>query len=454
MLNTRVCRFPSALAAMLTALLVALVCTTLSVGHVSAAGKTFYVDCAAGQDSAAGSSPTTAWKTVARANKAALAAGDSLLFKRGCTWSGTNLVAAWSGTSAAPVTIAMYGASTAAPRIANASIKVTGKYQIIDGFLVTFKPVATAPCGNPLGQYYALFITEGGSRNVIRNNTLTQATAGILISKTAGGFNTITGNLLTGNNVMQTPFDGNGDLGAWGILVRGSDNDISYNTFRDNVAVCRLGTYVESNSVEIYEGDRNKIHHNVSYNDRVFSELGGSATNKAEDNSFAFNLHTSSTPNARFITTRGAKDAAYGPVRRTIADRNTINYTGAGSQGIVCMLGCTADILTARYNIINVVEKTIYYDGSMGQAANVLWANGGPVKIEDGARNMRTVAAGVYPAFVVADPGFVNSPNQNLRLRAGSVAINLGGRTAYTTDLDGNTATNGPADVGAYEYVG
>jgi parallel beta-helix repeat protein len=439
---------------MFIGLIGALACTALSVGQASAAPRVFYVDCAAGNDAAAGSSPSTAWKSVARANKATLSAGDSLLFKRGCTWSGTALAATWAGTSATPVTIATYGGSTAAARIANASIKVTGQYQIIDGFLVTFKPVATAPCGQPLGQYYALVITQGGAHNTIRNNTLTQATAGIHISKTSGGFNTITGNTISGNNVMQTPFDGKGDLGAWGILVRGSDNDISYNTFRDNKAVCKPGTYVSSNSVEIYEGDRNRIHHNRSYNDRVFSELGSSATNKAEDNSYAFNLHTSSTPGARFITTRGGKDATYGPVRRTTADRNTINYTGAGSQGIVCSLGCTGDILTARYNIINVVEKTIYYDGSMGQAANVLWANGAPVKIEDGAKNMRTVAAGSYPSFVVGDPGFVNPANENLRLRVGSIAINIGGKTAYTTDLEGNTATNGPADVGAYEFVG
>ena len=431
----------------------ALSTVAISATTAHAAARSFHVDCAAGNDGAAGTSPSSAWKSVAKANKAALKPGDSLLFKRGCTWTGTRLDASWTGTAAAPITLASYGASDEPPRIANAGIRVTGQYEVVDGFWVTFKPVAKDPCGQPLGQYYALVVTEGGAQNVVRNNLLTQATAGIHISATAGGQNTITQNTLAGNNVMQVPFDGKGDLGAWGMLVRGSDNDISYNTFRDNIAVCKKGTYVSSNSIEIFEGDRNRIHHNRSFNDRVFSELGSSSADKAKDNSYAFNLHTSATPGARFITTRGGKDPSYGPVWRTTADRNTINYTGAGSQGIVCSRGCSSEILTARYNVINVVEKTIYYDATMGQAKNILWSHGGTVKIEDGSGNMRSIAPGSYGALLVADPGFVNAGNDNFRLRAWSPAINIGGNTAYTTDLKNDTSTNGVGDIGAFEFL-
>jgi len=426
----------------------------ITPGAAAAAARTFYVDCVNGSDSAAGTSQTVAWKTVARANKAALNPGDSLLFKRGCKWTGTALEAAWNGTAAAPITIGAYGSDTNRPRIANASIKVTGNYEVVDGFWVTFDPVQKDACGQPLGQYYALVITQGGSHALVQNNLLTQATAGIHISATSGGFNKILRNKLANNNVMQAPFDGSGDLGAWGILVRGSDNEIAYNTFQDNIAVCNKGTYVASNSVEIYEGDRNSIHHNKSFNDRVFSELGSSATDKAQDNSYAFNLHISATPGARFITTRGSADTPYGPVWRTTADRNTIYYTGAGSQGLVCSKGCSADILTARYNIINAVDKTIYYDKTMGLAMNLLWASGLPVKIEDGALNMRTIAPGTYSTFIVADPVFVNAPSNNLRLRSSSPAIDVGGTTSFTTDLAKQTASFGAPDLGAFEFVG
>jgi hypothetical protein len=443
-----------------TARLVSLVLMTVAVtaglspASVSAAARTFYVDCTNGSDTATGTSQGAAWQNVARANKAALNPGDSLVFKRGCKWTGTALEAPWKGNADAPITIGTYGTDPTRPRIANAGIKVTGDYEVIDGFWVTFDPVQTDPCGQPLGQYYALVITQGGSHALVKNNLLTQATAGIHISATAGGHNRILRNTLSDNNVMQTPFDGSGDLGAWGMLVRGSDNEIAYNTFSNNIAVCQKGTYLSSNSIEIYEGDRNSIHHNRSINDRVFSELGGSATNKAQDNSYAFNLHVSPTPGARFITTRGSADTTYGPVWRTTADRNTIYYTGAGSQGLVCSKGCSPEILTARYNIIDVVEKTIYYDQAMGQAMNLLWAQGGPVKIEDGALNNHTLAPGTYGNFIVADPGFVNPDKNNFRLRAWSPAIDTGGTTSFTTDLAKLTASNGAPDIGAFEFVG
>ena len=452
MFNVRARRWNSALPAVFLSVLTTFATLATSAPAANATTRTFYVDCAAANDNSAGTSPSTAWKSVAKANMADLTSGDSLLFKRGCTWSGTALRASWIGIAAAPITVASYGTSDAAPYIADASIVVTGQYEVIDGFRVSFKPVATDPCGQPLGTYYALVITRGGSHNLVRNNLLTHATAGIHISATAGSKNIITHNTLAANNVMQVPFDGKGDLGAWGMLVRGSDNDISYNTFRDNIAVCNKGTYVASNSIEIFEGDRNRIHHNRSYNDRVFSELGSSATNKAQDNSYAFNLHTSATPGARFITTRGGKDLNYGPVWRTTADRNTIYYTGAGSQGLVCSLGCSSDILNARYNVIDVVEKTIYHDATMGQSQNLLWSTGTVVKIEDGANNMRTLVPGSYAAFIVADPAFVNPGSNDLRVRSWSPAIDGGGTTAYATDLQDKPASNGPADIGGFEY--
>jgi hypothetical protein len=421
-----------------------------------AAGRANYVDCVTGSDIATGASPTTAWATVTRANKAVLAPGDSLLFKRGCVCTGKSLNATWVGTAQAPITIGSYGTDPLMPRIADAGaygILVSGQYEIIDGFEVGFKPVKLDPCGQPLGNYYALVITQGGAHDTITNNLLTTATIGIHISKTAGGYNTITRNTLAGNNVMQEPFDGAGDLGAWGMLVRGSNNDISYNTFRDNRAVCLKSKYLASNSVEIYEGDYNNIHHNVSTNDRVFSELGGSATNKATNNNFSFNLDTSNVVGARFITTRGADDTTYGPVLGTIADRNTVFFTGAGSQGLVCSLGCNAGIFTARYNIIDVVEKTIYFDKTMGLTNNLLWAHGLAVKIEDGAKNMRTMPLGTTPQTIVADPRFVDTASGDFRLLSSSPGIDKGGPTGYSTDLQGNPSTNGVPDIGAYELA-
>ena len=50
-------------------------------------GSTYYVDSAGGSDSNNGTLQQTPWKTVAKVNAAVLAAGDTVLFKRGGVWT-------------------------------------------------------------------------------------------------------------------------------------------------------------------------------------------------------------------------------------------------------------------------------------------------------------------------------------------------------------------------------
>lgn len=68
----------------------------------------YYVD-NAGNDHRDGKTPATAWQTVARANRAALGAGDTVLFKRGGVWH-ESLHPNCDGRPGSPVTFADYGA--------------------------------------------------------------------------------------------------------------------------------------------------------------------------------------------------------------------------------------------------------------------------------------------------------------------------------------------------------
>lgn len=77
-----------------------------------AAAATYHVDCAAGNDANAGTSPTTAWRTIPRANQPTYQPGDQILLKRSCTWSGTGFKARGNGSVAAPVLLADYGTGT------------------------------------------------------------------------------------------------------------------------------------------------------------------------------------------------------------------------------------------------------------------------------------------------------------------------------------------------------
>ncbi|MGN9841144.1 carboxypeptidase regulatory-like domain-containing protein [Nonomuraea sp. H19] len=79
------------------------------------AGTTYYVDAAAGDDSASGLDETHAWKSLAKVNATTFAPGDRILLRAGQRWTG-RLWPKGSGASGAPITIDRYG-DGAKPRI-------------------------------------------------------------------------------------------------------------------------------------------------------------------------------------------------------------------------------------------------------------------------------------------------------------------------------------------------
>lgn len=76
-------------------------------GAERAVPATFYVDSHAGADTASGSSPETAWRSLERVNGETLIPGDKVLFKRGGLWRGN--LAPKSGSPEAPLVYGAYG---------------------------------------------------------------------------------------------------------------------------------------------------------------------------------------------------------------------------------------------------------------------------------------------------------------------------------------------------------
>ncbi len=81
---------------------VAITFATLPVG-----AKTIYVSQSSGDDNAAGTSPATAWKTLAKTS-IDYQPGDSILLKKGDTWN-EELTPKGSGTAQNPIRISSYG---------------------------------------------------------------------------------------------------------------------------------------------------------------------------------------------------------------------------------------------------------------------------------------------------------------------------------------------------------
>jgi hypothetical protein len=74
----------------------------------AAFGATYYVDCASGLDSAAGTSASAAWRTTAKASATTSQPGDVVLVRRGTVCSGM-LWPKGSGTAAAPIRLGAFG---------------------------------------------------------------------------------------------------------------------------------------------------------------------------------------------------------------------------------------------------------------------------------------------------------------------------------------------------------
>jgi len=69
---------------------------------------TYYVDATTGNDNNSGTSPATAWKTIAKVNNSYFNPGDSILFKKGEIWR-ERLSPPSSGSNGNPITFGAYG---------------------------------------------------------------------------------------------------------------------------------------------------------------------------------------------------------------------------------------------------------------------------------------------------------------------------------------------------------
>jgi hypothetical protein len=247
-------------------------------------------------------------------------------------------------------------------------------------------------------------------------------------------------NELTDNHVVWQ-LNQSSALGAMGILLHGDHHEIAYNYFANNRTLCTYNGIVESNSIELHGARFANIRHNISYHDRVFSELGSSATYPSHDNIYAYNLHvvgpSESQTGSRFLVTRGAGHQ-HGPVWRTTAYNNTIYHTGEDSKGITCQL-CSNEVLKVKNNIFWGDREPISSNGPFIEANNIFWSTlGNPL-----------LHFAPSPTSHIDDPVFVNLGAQDFRLRSTSPARLAGNMASvgagYNYDLALTPVSQGEA---------
>jgi hypothetical protein len=457
-------------------------------GLSQSSATTYYVDCN-GNDSNNGTAENTPWKTIYKASSANLQPGDKLLFKRGCTWSktstGIHLEAKWDGTAQNPITIGAYGtgnlpiiqfdAGSDQNKYYAVNVQITGSYQIIENLETKVINHWKDPnCENQaVGFFVGFNFRPTAHYNILRNSKTSEHTVGIhffadrnTAHSDLPSFNKVINNTVVHNWVMSvlTPFDPNDprydDIGAWGILLKGNDNEIAYNHIENNNGVCSYenegstsSAGYQGNSIELFIAKRNKIHHNTAINDKDFAEIGGDIVDKAynaEDNVFAYNVYVSNAEYARFITNHGMT-SIYGPTYGTKLYNNTVYLTGAHSQGVVCVLGCTHEVLVMKNNIIWAIEKA-YFTGANQpflETNNLYW-NGTGTFPNNYFQNQT-----VHSTSKKQNPLFVTA-GSNFKLQSGSPAINAGTiesvNNGWVKDMADITVPQSTLpDIGAYE---
>lgn len=150
-----------------------------SPGSPAASAASYYVDCSAGSDGAAGTSPAAAWRTLGKVAATTFAPGDSILLRRGTRCAG-QLWPKGSGDAERPIRVGAYGRG-ALPVVeaggADAAIK------LVDQQHWTIETLETTG-GNPYGVFVAG--TQGELRGFVLKNLVVHGVGGEAKSKVSG----------------------------------------------------------------------------------------------------------------------------------------------------------------------------------------------------------------------------------------------------------------------------
>lgn len=139
-----------------------------SPAQQASAGRTYYVDCGSGSDTAAGTTAQTAWRTLAHVNTITFRPGDSILLRRGTTCNGV-LSPQGSGTAASPIVVSAYGPG-ARPAIAAGGARAAVFLNNVQGWEIRHLDISdtTTADGTPRTGIYVLLTNFGtGSHYVI-----------------------------------------------------------------------------------------------------------------------------------------------------------------------------------------------------------------------------------------------------------------------------------------------
>jgi hypothetical protein len=344
-----------------------------------ASAATYYVDAVSGSDTAAGTSTTTAWKTLAKVNATTFRAGDSILFQSGQRWVG-QLHPRGSGVSGNPITLSSYG-SGAMPVIDGQSLASGGaiylsnqKWWTIDGFEVT-NDSGVNNLGTPQAGSHrsGIFVDNNGGGTLggitIRNNYVHDVN-GCFVCNGAAPHNN--GGIVVAADLMNLLSFGSGSyngvliennrverVGRTGIIFNDWSIGLLYTIFQSSLSknVAVLGNTVhtaDSDGIIVAGSQDNLIAHNI-VGDAGLKTVAGTSVPSAAGIWTAKSINTTIEYNEVYGVRTQQNVDGQGFDADLVASNVTVqyNYSHDNEGGFMLMQGgpLAGSGLVVRYNL-------------------------------------------------------------------------------------------------------
>lgn len=212
----------------------------------------YYVDAVNGNDQNKGTTPKTAWKTLAGATKQTLVAGDHLLFHAGQVWEGQLTITA-KGSPEIPVLIDRYGKGTN-PHIKGNGVRQAAVCIINSEYIVVQNLEVSNKASEDIKGLSGLMVSIndfGVAHNIKLLNLFIHDVNGSLVKAQGGG-----SGILIKNGGRNTPSTFNGLLVENCKIQRCQRNGIIFNGYsaRSNWHP-NLGVVVRKNILDQVPGD-------------------------------------------------------------------------------------------------------------------------------------------------------------------------------------------------------
>lgn len=412
-------------------------------GKVASRQSVFYV-ASHGNDDNPGTMASP-WKTLKPVNEHTFAPGDVVYFARGSSFRGGFLINSF-GTTDKPIIFTAYGTGPA-PSFTNLNvsvlngnmIQIKGSHIVINGLYFHDGVPANPSKGVNARQVGAIFVTLGADHNTIKNCEFENCPVGVQVY---GQHCLIIRNYIHDCNMfLSYPY-----WGPVGIMVATSNNEISYNRITNYFA--KGGEFgADGGAIEIdnreYANDNIKIHHNYSVGNEGFLEIIGETpgTNNIQ---VSYNV---SDDYQQFIFFWSGKNC--------IVENNTVLCLRPSNSRVRVVFSFAEEgEVTVRNNIFVLANGLKVFAGDSVYTATK-WDQphyNNIYYVVDGSQ-ADPCGKPLGEGDIIADPLFFDLDNCDLRLQAGSPAIDAGVDVGHLLDFDDRKVPVGKApDIGAYEY--